>query len=147
MSSLDDAIRQHATHAAASGFDPLTDSLGDQQFGAYAPGVHLREGWEAEPIEVRFPRWGVALCLGLAIVGSLFLSGCSTVGDRPAGFADAKPASPLVQASCPPLLPLKRVDADALALRVAEVERWYELCRAAALQGTPAKAPRVGVQP
>lgn len=146
MSALDDAIARHATHGAASGFDPLTDSLGDQL--GYGPGpVHLREGWEHEPIEVRFPRWAVALCLGLAILGSIALSGCSTLGPQPAGFADAKPASPLVQASCPPLQPLKRVDADALALRVAEVERWYELCRAAALQGNPAQAPRIGVQP
>lgn len=38
--------------------------------------MHLRAGWENEPIEVRFPRWALALALVVSIVGSCLLTGC-----------------------------------------------------------------------
>lgn len=50
MTALDDAIQAHMSHAAASGFDPLTDSLAEQ-----AVPYPLREGWETEAVAVPMP--------------------------------------------------------------------------------------------
>lgn len=73
MSALDDAIRAHMAHPAASGFDPLTDSLADQ--AAPSTGYTLRAGWENEPIAVPPPwRW-MALAFLLAVLG-FTLAGC-----------------------------------------------------------------------
>lgn len=66
MSALDDAIQAHMAHPAASGFDPLTDSLADQA----APPCTLRAGWEAEPIAVSLP-W--RLCVLALLVGCFVL--------------------------------------------------------------------------
>jgi len=54
MSALDDAIATHMAHPAGAGADCLTDSLCDDQRTAPAP-LHIRDGWEHEPVEVPHP--------------------------------------------------------------------------------------------
>lgn len=137
MSALDNAIQAHMAHPAASGFDPLTDSLGDQ--AALAAPYALRPGWKDEPVTVPPPwRW-MLLAFILTALGFTF-PGCAAL---PPGFVAATEATPAVLAACPPLADLKRTDSDALALRVAEVERWYATCRNAATGGTPEYAPAI----
>lgn len=142
MSALDDAIAAHAAHPAGSGFDPLSDSLADQACPPTAAGPQLRAGWENEPIEVPIP-WRLALVAFLIGLLGFGLGGCSSMR-MPPGFEFEEAAAPRVLAACPPLADLKRTDRDALELRVAEVERWYAQCRAAATQGKPARAPLPG---
>ena len=135
-SAFDQAVAAHLAHPAASGSDPLTDSLFDQLHTQPAP---LRADWEHEPIEVPLPwRLGALVVVLTAVLSSLL--GCSTL---PAGFAAAQEAPAHVLASCPPLGDVTRTDRDALGLRVAELEYWYTKCRSAATQGQPAKAPRL----
>lgn len=93
-----------------------------------APEVRLRQGWELEPIDPPHPWRLYLLVLTLALVG-FALGGCTALPQGP----DRDTTSPIVYASCPPLADMRRTDADALSLRVAEVERWYAQCRAAAL--------------
>lgn len=138
MSALDDAIQAHLAHPAGSGFDPLTDSLAEQA-AARPP---LRAGWETEPIVVPMP-WRVALVAFLLGLFGFGLSGCASFGAMPPGFAAAQDPPAALMAACPPLADLKRWNPDALSLRVAEAERWYQICRDAALAGTPARAPRL----
>lgn len=134
--ALDQAVAAHMAHPAASGADPLTDSLFDQLPTQPAP---LRPGWEAEPIVVPLPwRLGALVVVLTALLSSLL--GCSSL---PAGFAPEQEAPAHVLASCPPLADVTRTDRDALGLRVAELEYWYTKCRAAATQGKPAQAPRL----
>lgn len=77
MSHFDDAIATYLTHPAASGADPLTDSLLDQ-VDPPAP----REGLEHEPIRVPHP-WGFyAAALLLSLVAHL-LVGCGGGDDPP----------------------------------------------------------------
>lgn len=78
MSTLDDAIAAHMAHGAASGFDPLTDSLAEQQ-DMQTPA--LRAGWETEPTEVHFPRWLALAAITAGIVLSMLLTGCGGGGD------------------------------------------------------------------
>lgn len=134
--AFDQAVAAHLAHPAASGSDPLTDSLFDQ---LPTPSAPLRAGWEHEPIEVTLP-WRLGAMA--VVVGALLsaLLGCSSL---PPGFEAAKEAPPHVLASCPPLGDVTRTDRDALGLRVAELEYWYTKCRSAATQGQPAKAPRL----
>lgn len=69
-SAFDDAIQAHLAHPAASGCDPLTDSLADQ-----ALPYTLRAGWEHEPIAVPLPwRWA-ALAFVLTVLVFTF-TGC-----------------------------------------------------------------------
>lgn len=136
MSALDDAIATHAAHPAASGFDPLSDSLAEQ---ATAQPIPLRAGWENEPIEVPIPRLlGLAAFL-LGLFSFLLVGGCAS--RMPPGFEAEEPAPARVLASCPPLADVVRTDDDALKLRVAELEYWYAKCREEATRGKPAKAP------
>jgi pectin methylesterase-like acyl-CoA thioesterase len=71
----------------------------------------------------------------VTLSAAALLTGCAcTPPDRP---------SALVQASCPPLSarPIRQ-DADAQALRIAELETWYRYCREAALTPpAPLKLP------
>lgn len=72
------------------------------------------------------------------IAASLVLSACASLDNLPRPLAESGGARPEVLAACPPLTPVKRTDTDdALSLRVAEVERWYVMCRAAALDPAP----------
>lgn len=141
MSALDEAIAAHAAHPAASGFDPLSDSLADQ---LCPQPIALRAGWENEPIEVPIPRLlGIAAFL-LGLFSFLLLGGCAST--LPPGFQAEEPAPAHVMAACPPLADMRRSDDDALSLRVAEMERWYAQCRDASTRGKPAKAPQLGLQ-
>lgn len=110
------------------------------------PTVRLRQGWELEPIDPGHPwlLYLVAFLFGLLAVGGM--GGCTTAPKpkpMPPGFAAAIDPPAALMAACPPLADLKRSDTDALSLRVAEVERWYDTCRHTALAGTPARAPRL----
>lgn len=138
MSTLDDAISAHLAHPAGAGFDPLTDSLAEQdlmatQSAALDEAPRLREGWETEPVRVPHA-WGVYVVTFLVGLLSFALSGCaSTVPREP---------SPQVWASCPPLSPPpKRNDADAQTRRIAELEGWYGACREAALAPPRPRVP------
>jgi hypothetical protein len=102
MSALDDAITAHMAHPAGGGTDCLTDSLCDEQITQPAP-LHIREGWEHEPIDPGHPwlLYLVAFLFGLLGFGAL--GGCAQTGPRTAAPA-AEP--------CPPM-PLHRVDPKA----------------------------------
>lgn len=79
--TLDDAVAAHMAHAAASGADPLTDSIFDQL--ATQPALPLREGWEHEPIEVPLPwRLGALVVVVTAVVSALVGCGGSTEEDE-----------------------------------------------------------------
>ena len=77
MTTLDDAIQAHMAHPAASGFDPLTDSLADQ-----AAPYPLREGWQTEPIAVPMP-WLLgllALLVGCFVLPHLLVDRMAVAG-------------------------------------------------------------------
>lgn len=73
MSALDDAIAAHLAHAAASGTDPLTDSLCEQAM-QHQPAANL--AWLNEPTNPPHPFRLYALCVALCLAASLLLSGC-----------------------------------------------------------------------
>jgi hypothetical protein len=88
-----------------------------------------------QPITETFD-WGhptlMYACIAVLAIMLLALGGCTVVRLGP-----PDEAPPRLWASCPPLRDVKRLDVDALLLRVAEVERWYEQCRNTALELRP----------
>lgn len=104
MTALDNAVAAHMAHAAASGTDPLTDSLCDQcaltSETAHTP-LHLRAGWEHEPIEVPLPwRLGALVVVVTALVSALVGcgGGCETEdGAKDTGPVDCRARPELCQ--------------------------------------------------
>jgi len=79
---------------------------------------------------------------------ALVLSACASL-ERPLPTPEVD-APAKVYAACPPLGDAKNVaDVEAMKLRVAEVERWYEACRAGAIAAhtRPAWAPSFRLLP